>query len=136
MKGRFPFDDRDPKILTRKIRSGAVHYPGFLNALMKNLLVNLLCIDPDKRYTLEQIKKDPWFCSKPFRIPAENLSARACEPVEGKPDPDILTAFQILGYQNMERLDTLLTTDKYPYQISFPQQVHIIFFDVPYILSQ
>ncbi len=58
--GMFPFVDEDIKKLIYKITNGKFTIPNFLSFSCKNLIKNLLNIDPEKRYNLNDIKNDAW----------------------------------------------------------------------------
>ena len=59
--GYLPFEDSDNEVLYTKITSGKFKTPKFLSANCKDILHKILNIDPEKRYTIKQIKKHPWF---------------------------------------------------------------------------
>ena len=58
--GMFPFVDEDIKKLIYKITNGKFTIPNFLSFSCKNLIKNLLNIDSEKRYNLNEIKNDAW----------------------------------------------------------------------------
>ena len=59
--GYLPFEDADNEILYKKITSGKFKSPKFLSDYCKDFLNRILNVNPDKRYTIEQIKNHPWF---------------------------------------------------------------------------
>ena len=59
--GYLPFEDNDNPKLYKKIIKGVFETPEFLSPLAVDLLHRILNVDPEKRYTIEQIKKHPWF---------------------------------------------------------------------------
>ena len=59
--GYLPFEDSDNEILYKKITSGKFKIPKFLSENCKDILQKILNVDPEKRYTIKQIKKHPWF---------------------------------------------------------------------------
>jgi 5'-AMP-activated protein kinase catalytic alpha subunit len=59
--GYLPFDDDNIKRLYKKITSGDYIIPKFLSPLARDLLKNILNIDPNQRYDLDQIKQHPWY---------------------------------------------------------------------------
>ena len=58
--GYLPFEDENTGQLYKKIMKGDFVCPKFLSAEAKDLLNCVLCTDPDKRYTIEQIRVHPW----------------------------------------------------------------------------
>ena len=59
--GYLPFEDADNEMLYKKITNGKFKIPKFLSENCKDLLHKILNVDPEKRYTIRQIKKHPWF---------------------------------------------------------------------------
>ena len=59
--GYLPFEDADNEILYKKITEGKFKIPKHLSECCKDFLHKILNVNPEKRYTIEQIKKHPWF---------------------------------------------------------------------------
>ncbi|CAG9312128.1 unnamed protein product [Blepharisma stoltei] len=59
--GYLPFEDPNTGQLYKKIIAGEYHSPKFISAEAKDILKGILNTDPDKRYTIEQIRQHPWF---------------------------------------------------------------------------
>ena len=59
--GYLPFEERDNKALFKKIIKCKVVYPKFISANAKSLLKRILVDNPDKRITLNEIKKHPFY---------------------------------------------------------------------------
>ena len=59
--GYLPFEDADNEILYKKITEGKFKIPKYISDSCKDFLHKILNVDPEKRYTIEQIKKHPWF---------------------------------------------------------------------------
>ena len=59
--GYLPFEDNDNPKLYKKIIKGVFETPEFLSPSAVDLLHRILNVDPEKRYTIEQIKEHPWF---------------------------------------------------------------------------
>jgi serine/threonine protein kinase len=59
--GYLPFEERDSKALFKKIIKCKVIYPKFLSLNSKNLLKKILVANPDKRITINEIKKHPFY---------------------------------------------------------------------------
>jgi hypothetical protein len=81
--GAFPFDGQNEDEVKRKIQRAAVDIPGekqlvvcvgirrgikamttaaSLSVELRELLKGMLCKDPDKRFTIEQVIAHPWLC--------------------------------------------------------------------------
>ncbi|KIK02548.1 hypothetical protein K443DRAFT_677498 [Laccaria amethystina LaAM-08-1] len=59
--GRLPFEDDDVQILFSKISQGNFHIPSFLSPDAKNLIIQMLAVDPIKRITIPDIVTHPFF---------------------------------------------------------------------------
>jgi 5'-AMP-activated protein kinase catalytic alpha subunit len=102
--GFLPFDDPDNDILYKKIIEGKFTMPNFLSDNAKDLLKNILNTDPDKRYTLRQIRSHPWFNRIPVMINEGLLVNVINIPV----DENILEKMTLYGYNKDETREYLL----------------------------
>ena len=59
--GYLPFEDRDNKGLFKKIIKCNVYYPKIIPSNAVNLLRKILVANPDKRITIKEIKKHPFY---------------------------------------------------------------------------
>ena len=59
--GHLPFDDKDNKALFKKIVKCKVNYPKYLSNNALNILKRILVDNPDKRITIKDIKKHPFY---------------------------------------------------------------------------
>ncbi|KAI9330106.1 kinase-like domain-containing protein [Obelidium mucronatum] len=59
--GRLPFDDDNIPNLFRKINNGIFTLPSYLSPATRALLLHMLTVDPLKRITIAQIRKNDWF---------------------------------------------------------------------------
>lgn len=59
--GYLPFDDPDTQLLYKKIMNGDYTIPSHVSPEGKQLIKAILNTDPDKRYTIEQIRTHPWY---------------------------------------------------------------------------
>ncbi len=64
--GYLPFDEDNNYFLYKKILEGKFEYPNFISESAKDLISNILITDPNRRFTLEQIKLHPWFNKMKF----------------------------------------------------------------------
>ncbi|CCG81440.1 SNF1-like protein kinase ssp2 [Taphrina deformans PYCC 5710] len=59
--GRLPFDDEFIPSLFKKINGGIYSLPSYLSPGAKNLLQEMLVVNPINRITIEGIRDHPWF---------------------------------------------------------------------------
>lgn len=59
--GFLPFEDNNTASLYKKIMEGDYVVPDFISDNVKDLIVKILDIDPDSRYSINQIKNHKWF---------------------------------------------------------------------------
>ncbi|KAJ3232483.1 5-AMP-activated protein kinase, catalytic [Chytriomyces hyalinus] len=59
--GRLPFDDDYIPNLFKKINGGIFTLPSYLTPATRSLLIAMLTVDPLKRITIAQIRKNDWF---------------------------------------------------------------------------
>ncbi|KAI9276552.1 kinase-like domain-containing protein [Sporodiniella umbellata] len=59
--GRLPFDDEYIPTLFKKINGGIYKMPSHLSSETKELLMSMLVVDPLKRITIQEIRKNEWF---------------------------------------------------------------------------
>ncbi|KCV67798.1 CAMK/CAMKL protein kinase [Fonticula alba] len=58
--GRQPFKHPDMKVLYAKITSGRFEYPEHVSPLAKDLIGNLIRVNPKERLTMETLRTHPW----------------------------------------------------------------------------
>jgi serine/threonine protein kinase len=61
LAGYLPFEDPNTAQLYRKIRSGEYQCPQFLSIEARDMVRGLLNTDPERRFTLEDIKQHLWY---------------------------------------------------------------------------
>lgn len=61
LAGFLPFYDESTKVLYRMIQQDDVKFPKKFPPEAKDLVLRLLHKEPEKRYTLSEVKKHPWF---------------------------------------------------------------------------
>ena len=59
--GYLPFDGENNKVLFKEILECDPEYPYFMSEDCKNLIKNILVVDPNKRYDIEDIKKSEFY---------------------------------------------------------------------------
>eukprot|EP01103_Thecamoeba_quadrilineata_P009879 TRINITY_DN200_c0_g2_i1.p1 TRINITY_DN200_c0_g2~~TRINITY_DN200_c0_g2_i1.p1 ORF type:complete len:716 (-),score=183.18 TRINITY_DN200_c0_g2_i1:116-2263(-) len=104
--GELPFNDKNPKILLRKIMTGTFEFPPQvpLPYDLKDLIFRMLTVDAKQRITIPEIKKHPWYCSKPYNIPPDVCAHMNPEESFDDIDDQILNAIVLLGvgWDNIE----------------------------------
>jgi serine/threonine protein kinase len=59
--GSLPFTTNDISTIRQEIERKPITYPSYLSNELIDLLTKMLCRDPERRITIEQIKSHPWF---------------------------------------------------------------------------
>ena len=59
--GYLPFEDKDNDILFEKILECKLIFPRYITEISKDLMEKILVIDPEKRITIPEIKKHPFY---------------------------------------------------------------------------
>lgn len=105
--GRLPFDDDNIQRLLQKVQMGQYHLPSDLPKDLRDLIKQMLTVDPDKRITLEGIKAHPWFNSIPPKNYIEDHFVPPSDPV-AQPDPMILRSLVDLGWGDAQAISSEL----------------------------
>lgn len=106
--GYLPFAESKEEIICQKIMDRDYEMPEYLSELAVDLLNNMLNIDIDERYNLEQIKAHPWFnLINPVLRPGLTLGVNRI-PI----DEDILAEVENYGF-NKYKCKTNLENNKY-----------------------
>lgn len=88
--GSLPFDDENVPNLFRKIKHGNFTLPGHLSSEAKDLIVQMLVVDPTRRITFAQIRRHSWFVKELPEYLAAPLRDQASVKIE-------LVNFDIIG---------------------------------------
>ena len=59
--GNLPFAESKEEIILKKIKKQNFIIPSYLSKDAQDILYHILKINPDERFTIEKIKKHPWF---------------------------------------------------------------------------
>ncbi|KAG1789070.1 Pkinase-domain-containing protein [Suillus plorans] len=65
LTGTLPFDDDDEAVMKEKVIKGKYEDPEWLSTDARDLVRNILEVDPAKRLTIPQILASPWFTCTP-----------------------------------------------------------------------
>jgi len=101
--GSLPFDDENVPNLFRKIKHGNFTLPGHLSSEAKDLIVQMLVVDPTRRITFAQIRKHSWF----QRDLPEYLAGALRNPSLEKSayNPEIIQELEDLGMKIEDRVN-------------------------------
>lgn len=59
--GYLPFEDPDIRICYDKILNGKIDFPEWINDDLIDLFNNILCLNPEKRWSINEIRNHKWF---------------------------------------------------------------------------
>lgn len=114
--GRLPFDDPNIQTLLGKVRLGKFDMPEYLEPLAKDLIWRMLVVDPERRLTMREIMRHPWFTdngAQTSRNPVEtNVEKLAEEQLDIESlDMDILNNLKTLWpeYSQSDIVEQLTT---------------------------
>ena len=60
--GFLPFEDPKTSNLYKKIMAGDYKLPKFLSTECQNFISKVLETNPEKRYTIQNMRTHPWYC--------------------------------------------------------------------------
>lgn len=79
LAGFLPFDEPTMVSLFKKIQSGDYSFPSWFTASARDLISNILVVDPLQRFDLAQISEHPWF-NKGYENEISMAEQMAAEP--------------------------------------------------------
>lgn len=92
--GYLPFEDPNTSNLYKKILSADFTIPRFVSPEAQDIITCILNTDPEKRYTIEDIRRHPWF----NLVPCNKNSKGTIMGIDPAPiDPVILSSLK--GYE-------------------------------------
>jgi 5'-AMP-activated protein kinase catalytic alpha subunit len=102
VNGFLPFEDDNNTLLYKKILECKLYFPFLLSDLVLDIMHKILTTNPDKRITLEEIKKHEFYLlgmktlhKKEIQIDKQRLAGQAIEKMRG------------LGFSKSDILDNL-----------------------------
>jgi 5'-AMP-activated protein kinase catalytic alpha subunit len=104
--GFLPFEDKNVSVLYNKIKKGEFRMPSHLSDSLKDLLKNVLNVNPEERFSVDQILAHPWVIANARRyqaLPYRSLSS----------DDGLLERVSNLYGFEKERLKRSLETNKH-----------------------
>ncbi|KTG44033.1 hypothetical protein cypCar_00028943 [Cyprinus carpio] len=99
--GALPFDHDNLRQLLEKVKSGVFHMPHFIPPDCQALLRGMIEVNPEKRFTLEEIQKHPWYQGGrnepcPEQPPPRRVCVKRILSLTDL-DPDVLESMHSLG---------------------------------------
>ena len=98
--GYLPFDDKNDELLYSKIMKGEFIIPNFISDSGKDLINKILCVDPDKRIRIKDIKNHPWF--KLINPKINIKEGIICNYLVFPIDDDIIEKMKLFGFDEIE----------------------------------
>lgn len=117
--GALPFDDDNLKQLLEKIKKGHFLIPSYVPQECQELLRKMIEIDPNKRFTLEEVNKHPWVLAGSkeeieLELPMCQIVQTAIIPTLEHIDTDVLANMTSLGcFRDQEKLIECLLNEKH-----------------------
>ncbi|KAJ6254063.1 protein kinase [Anaeramoeba flamelloides] len=118
LTSELPFNEPNNIDLLKSICMGIYNEPKTLTSLQKDLIKRMLTVDPEKRITIEEIKKHPWFnlnLPKQYTHPKpktnyENICKK--EIKEKEIDKNLIDSLKQFGWTDLNEIYTsLLSTE-------------------------
>jgi serine/threonine protein kinase len=111
----LPFDDENVPNLFRKIKHGNFTLPGHLSSEAKDLIVQMLVVDPVRRITFAQIRKHVWFAKDlPEYLSVGQLRTASLEKLEYS--DEVIQELRDLGL-TVEDKENLTADERVAYQL-------------------
>ncbi|XP_056871022.1 serine/threonine-protein kinase BRSK1-like isoform X3 [Takifugu flavidus] len=115
--GALPFDHDNLRQLLEKVKSGVFHMPHFIPPDCQNLLKGMIEVKSDKRLTLDEIQKHPWYQGGrnepcPEQPPPRRVCLKRILSLT-ELDPDVLESMYSLGcFRDQVKLKQDLTREE------------------------
>ena len=111
LTGNLPFDDENVRKLLGKVKAGIFSIPSYVNPDAQQLIRQMLTVDSKYRISMQNVKKHPWFLSRPAR-----KSQESDEEYLNNEEPiycienDIIEQMHTLGYDMVDTRTVLSET--------------------------
>ncbi|KJA23602.1 hypothetical protein HYPSUDRAFT_76926 [Hypholoma sublateritium FD-334 SS-4] len=120
LAAKLPFDDDDCPTLLRKISIGNFDMPQDISSDAQNLIARMLTIDVQKRITMPEILRHPFFLSQPLKnpsaMPSNPSMAILAHPIKSRSaiDPDVFANLRTLwhGVPDEELMESLTNSER------------------------
>lgn len=119
--GKLPFDSSDIPEVLQKVKKGDYEIPLGVNENISELISKMLVVDPEKRISIEEIKKHEWFISKNVTINEDivNVEKSPCKPASGEIKTDFVNTLVNLGFGDTKQVEDDLASDTASYIKTF-----------------
>ncbi|KAJ3445319.1 protein kinase [Anaeramoeba flamelloides] len=118
LTSELPFNEPNYPDLLRSICLGTYREPSTMTEIQKDLLHRMLTVDPEKRITIEEIKKHPWFnlnLSKKYTHPKPKVNYETICKKEIKDkeiDKNLIESLKQFGWTDLTEIySALLSTE-------------------------
>ncbi|KAJ6238862.1 protein kinase [Anaeramoeba flamelloides] len=118
LTSELPFNEPNNIDLLKSICIGSYRIPNTLTKIQKDLIKRMLTVDPEKRITIEEIKKHPWFnlnLPKQYTHPKPKINyENICkqEIKEEEIDKNLIDSLQQFGWDDLNEIyESLLSTE-------------------------
>ncbi|KAJ5072387.1 protein kinase [Anaeramoeba ignava] len=109
--GKLPFEGQNTQSILQKIMEEELEFPENFPIHQEELLKGMLMKEPEKRYSIDQIKKNTWFCSNfplGFVPPSAVLRQRFIRPILNKTiSNQVLLELKTFGWDETNIRDQL-----------------------------
>jgi len=118
MTSNLPFDDDNIRNLLQKVRRGFFKIPSFITGDIRDLISQMIVVDPRKRITMEGIKKHPWITGVnspegPLAPLGDSVMDLDEKPLSANDlDQEVLSTMECLLVGNRQELEKELTSQK------------------------
>ncbi|KAG5682439.1 hypothetical protein PVAND_011791 [Polypedilum vanderplanki] len=112
--GALPFDGSTLQSLRDRVLSGRFRIPFFMSSDCESLIRKMLVLDPNRRVTVEQIKRHRWMMVEVMEIPLVNNNMSNATTSE--PNDQILRIMQNLGIDAQRTRESLKSNSYDHYQ--------------------
>ncbi|KAJ3524174.1 hypothetical protein NM688_g8607 [Phlebia brevispora] len=97
-RGMLPFDDDDENVMKAKVIQGVYEDPEWLSDEARDLIKNVLQVEPSKRLTIAQILAHPWFKMQRPAV-AEPAAPNESRPVSRSVSPTLVSSPSLIAQQ-------------------------------------
>lgn len=107
--GCFPFTASNYPNLYKRIIRGQFRVPEYLTHTVRDLLRCMVCVDPAKRYTMQQVRRHPWSSgSERLPKPLPNVTHLVSDNPSDDLDSTVLDSMVRLGFNRAEIIESVL----------------------------
>ena len=113
--GCFPFTANSYPNLYKKIAVGQFSTPKSLSANVKDVLRRMLCVNPPKRITMNQVRRHQWAVSGEIYVPLKATEAPLLvsdNPSDDLQNNDVVSHMQALGFRRGSIVESVLGRKK------------------------